>query len=183
LIKTPFRYPPLDYGSRFGRVHESGIFYASLCINSLFAEVAYYRFIFMDDMEVGFNGSVTTEHTVFDVRVKADKGILLDEEPFNAFSEAWMDEVNYAACQKLGSEAREIGAGVIRYYSARSKVQGRNLAVLDHVCIEGNPRNMKAVRCTVTDEKCIFLDMNSTDSYEFKMVSFLSNGVLPRPSS
>ena len=29
LLSTPFRYPPLPYGSRFGRRHEHGIYYGS----------------------------------------------------------------------------------------------------------------------------------------------------------
>ena len=32
LLKTPFRYPPLKWGSRFGSVHEPGIFYAGCSV-------------------------------------------------------------------------------------------------------------------------------------------------------
>src|SRR5215218_1602201 len=32
LLSTPFRYPPLKYGSRFGTAFERGIFYGSLNI-------------------------------------------------------------------------------------------------------------------------------------------------------
>ena len=46
LLKTPFRYPPLRWGSRFGRVHEPGIFYAGCEANTTLAESAYYRFVF-----------------------------------------------------------------------------------------------------------------------------------------
>src|SRR5690349_12503378 len=30
LLTTPFRYPPLQYGSRFGKTFEQGLFYGSL---------------------------------------------------------------------------------------------------------------------------------------------------------
>jgi hypothetical protein len=30
LIASAFRYPPLKWGSRFGTIHESSLFYASL---------------------------------------------------------------------------------------------------------------------------------------------------------
>ena len=48
LLFTPFRYPPLRHGSRFGRRHERGIWYGSLELRSAFAEVAYYRLLFLE---------------------------------------------------------------------------------------------------------------------------------------
>ena len=43
LLKTPFRYPPLRWGSRFGRRHEPSLFYAALKLETAMAESAYYR--------------------------------------------------------------------------------------------------------------------------------------------
>jgi hypothetical protein len=37
LLSTPFRYPPLKYGSRFGAQHETSIFYGSLELFIVFA--------------------------------------------------------------------------------------------------------------------------------------------------
>src|SRR6185436_5312824 len=48
LLFTPFRYPPLPHGSRFGGRHERGIWYGSLELRSAFAEVAYYRLLFIE---------------------------------------------------------------------------------------------------------------------------------------
>src|SRR3954464_4226566 len=45
LLSTPFRYPPLLHGSRFGARHERGIWYGSETRRTAFAEVAYYRFV------------------------------------------------------------------------------------------------------------------------------------------
>ncbi|MCV6615090.1 MAG: RES family NAD+ phosphorylase [Cellvibrionaceae bacterium] len=39
-MSTPFRYPPLAYGSRFGSTLERGIFYASQELATAFAESA-----------------------------------------------------------------------------------------------------------------------------------------------
>ena len=41
LLSTPFRYPPLKHGSRFGHRHERGIWYGSTERRTAFAEVAY----------------------------------------------------------------------------------------------------------------------------------------------
>jgi len=48
LLFTPFRYPPLAHGSRFGGRHERGIWYGSVERRSAFAEVAYYRLLFLE---------------------------------------------------------------------------------------------------------------------------------------
>src|SRR5215510_6980065 len=48
LLSTPFRYPPLRHGSRFGTRHERGIWYGATSLRTLFAEVAYYRLVFID---------------------------------------------------------------------------------------------------------------------------------------
>ncbi|MDP2286108.1 MAG: RES family NAD+ phosphorylase, partial [Pseudohongiella sp.] len=46
LFKTPFRYPPLPWGSRFGQRHETGIFYGGGSVQTTLAEAALYRFVF-----------------------------------------------------------------------------------------------------------------------------------------
>ena len=43
LLSTPFRYPPLKWGSRFGAVHEPSIFYGGSTVDVTLAESAYYR--------------------------------------------------------------------------------------------------------------------------------------------
>src|SRR5262249_9923596 len=47
LLFTPFRYPPLRHGSRFGRRDERGIWFGSEARRTVFAEKAYYRFLFL----------------------------------------------------------------------------------------------------------------------------------------
>src|SRR3954469_13342301 len=41
LLFTPFRYPPLNHGSRFGTRRERGIWYGSSDRRTAFAEVSY----------------------------------------------------------------------------------------------------------------------------------------------
>ncbi len=48
LLFTPFRYPPLRHGSRFGVKTERGIWYGSQTLPTCFAEVAYYRLVFLE---------------------------------------------------------------------------------------------------------------------------------------
>ena len=48
LLFTPFRHPPLRYGSRSGTTSERGIWYGSESRHTAFAEVAYYRLLFFE---------------------------------------------------------------------------------------------------------------------------------------
>ena len=52
LIYTPFRYPPLKHGSRFGLKTQASIFYGSTKIETTFAEMAYYRFVYYEGMKI-----------------------------------------------------------------------------------------------------------------------------------
>lgn len=54
LIFTPFRYPPLKYGSRFGSTFEPSLWYGSLQLETAFTEVAYYRLKFFWRYQCGF---------------------------------------------------------------------------------------------------------------------------------
>ena len=47
LLSTPFRYPPLRHGSRFGTRAERGIWYGSRTRATAFAEKAYYLLLFL----------------------------------------------------------------------------------------------------------------------------------------
>ena len=55
LIKTPFRYPPLKYGSRFGTTLMPSYFYASNSTAGALAEAAYYHFLLNSDLKVPYS--------------------------------------------------------------------------------------------------------------------------------
>src|SRR5438046_816718 len=43
LLYTPFKYPPLKHGSRFGKKTESSLWYGSLNVETTMAEKAFYQ--------------------------------------------------------------------------------------------------------------------------------------------
>src|SRR3954470_13516480 len=47
LLSTPFRYPPLRYGSRFGTVSQRSIWYGGEELETALGETAFYRFWFL----------------------------------------------------------------------------------------------------------------------------------------
>ena len=74
LLFTPFRYPPLRHGSRFGGRHERGIWYGSEDRRTALWEVAYYRLLFLDGTRAEL-GTVMTQLTAFTVRMRTLRGI------------------------------------------------------------------------------------------------------------
>src|SRR5690606_16644700 len=56
LLSTPFRYPPLRHGSRFGGRHEPSLWYGSELPRTAFAELAYYRLVFLDGTHAELDG-------------------------------------------------------------------------------------------------------------------------------
>ena len=74
LLATPFRYPPLRYGSRFGTHSERGIWYGARKVPTALAELAYYRLLFLEGTAAEL-GPLTTQHSVFQAHVATARGV------------------------------------------------------------------------------------------------------------
>src|SRR6478672_3139327 len=128
LLSTPFRYPPLTHGSRFGRRHERGIWYGSADRRTAFAEVAYYRLVFLEGTHAQL-GTLTTPLTAFTASIRTVKGIDLVASPFDVHRKAIASPTSYASSQALGTAMREAGVEAFRYPSARDDKSGVSIAV------------------------------------------------------
>jgi RES domain len=127
LIFTPFRYPPLKYGSRFGGVFEPSLWYGSLKLRTALAEVAYYRFKFFQDTTADL-GYVQMNMTAFTVALESQKGIDLTEPPFDQYQSKISNKTDYQDSQSLGSAMREEEIEAFLYYSARTDALEKNVA-------------------------------------------------------
>ena len=127
LIFTPFRYPPLNYGSRFGRTYEPSIWYGSLDIQTAFAEVAYYQLLFQKNTSAELN-YIETSLTAFNTSINTSKGIDLTEYPFNQYTQKISEKTNYQYSQELGSSMREAAVEAFIFFSARAKNKSKNVA-------------------------------------------------------
>lgn len=180
LIKTPFRYPPLLYGSRFGEKHYPGIFYASESINTCFSECAYYRFLFIEGMEeYPESKKIHTQHITFWVTINSDNAIKLDKKPFSNHSEITSPN-DYSLSQSLGTQMRDSGVETFSFISARDKQKGINYGVFDQkAIISTSPYRVNHWQCTTSKSSIIFYDQISNSSYEFHKKQFLINDMLP----
>src|SRR5688572_10544712 len=128
LLATPFRYPPLRHGSRFGTRFDPGIWYGSDSRRTAFAEVAYYRLVFLEGSSADLD-LLTAQPTAFSARVRTARGVDLSSKAFAKARSAIASPAQYSATQALGADMRTAGVEVAKYPSARDREGGLNVAV------------------------------------------------------
>lgn len=120
LLATPFRYPPLAHGSRFGRTTEPSLFYGSQEVETALAETAYYRCLFFSDMVRPPASGLTTQHLVFRASYRTDRGVRLQSPAWADLHADLTDPASYAVTQPLGSTLRDCEVGAFQFLSARA---------------------------------------------------------------
>lgn len=187
LIWTPFRYPPLPYGSRFGGRSHRGIFYASLTLATALAECAYYRFVFLSGLDEPLpTERLTTAHISFEVQIDTAHGVALNAAPFNRYRTEISSPTDYTASQQLGAAIRDAGVEAFTYCSARDPAKaGINLGALTLRAIRNRrPRRRRQWICITTENEVAFIEAQtkSGQPHNFPYRKFLVNDQLPVPS-
>jgi hypothetical protein len=175
LIFTPFRYPPLKYGSRFGHTYEPSLWYGSVVLETALAEVAHYQRQFHNDTQAEL-GYVETLLTAFTVYLKTSNGIDLTDMPFLAYKEVIRDKHDYQYSQVLGSAMRQDQVAAFYYFSARTNDDAKNIAafVPDVFCKKNNRyvQNSQTWTCMANKEQ---VEFNRWDLFEKQRFSFMSS--------
>jgi hypothetical protein len=184
LLFTPFRYPPLRHGSRFGTRSERGLWYGSGTLVTAFAEVAYYRLLFLEgtaaDLDV-----VVTDLTAFRVSLRTDAGVDLTAAPFQARGPAITSPVSYEATQRLGGAMRDAGVEAFLYASARDLAAGANVAAFTpRVFGRRRPRSLESWHCRTARSGVELTRRDYFDraSHRYDREQFLVDGRLPAPA-
>jgi hypothetical protein len=184
LLFTPFRYPPLRHGSRFGSRQERGIWYGSASRRTAFAEVAYYRLLFLEGTRADL-GVVTTPLTAFTVRLRSTHGIDLVLPPWDAHRDAIASPARYAASQALGTAMRDAGVELFRYPSARDPEGGVNVGAFSPTVFgTAKPHGFETWHCTASKARVELAksDYFKRETFAFPRESFLVDGTLPAPA-
>lgn len=183
LLSTPFRYPPLRHGSRFGARHEPGIWYGAETLDAAFAEVAYYRMVFLEGTSAVLDG-VETELTAFRARVRTEHGADLVGGCFAEWRVDLASPTSYAASQVTGGDMRAAGVQAFRYPSARHP-GGVGVAVFDRAAFGRRwPHGLETWRCTSARAR---VEMRKRDYFQrsalsYEREAFLVGGALPAPA-
>lgn len=183
LLATPFRYPPLQHGSRFGTRSEPSLFYGSQETRTVLAEAAYYRFVFWHGMRQPPAGKLDTQHTLFGAAYRTEQGLRLQAPPFAAHRAALASATDYRASQALGSVMRAAGIEAFEFVSARDPQGGINVALFTPAAFAANePTSQEAWLCELAGDRVRFRAARSRDIHEFPNTMFQVAGRLPWPA-
>ncbi len=182
LLFTPFRYPPLPYGSRFGSEFERGIFYAAMELETAFAESAVYLWLFRaGPAQLGPMDVIRDQRSSYRVPVAARRGVDLGDTAFAAVRPALTRPDDWSAPQGFGVTAREAEVQVIWYPSCR--YPGTNLAVLDPAALAARQESdVQAWHLVLDSERCWFGAQSRGEVYEFSFADFAEHRIIPHPA-
>jgi hypothetical protein len=154
LLSTPFRYPPLRHGSRFGSRLEPSLFYASLDFQTCLHECAYYRFLFWHDMVSPPPAPIRTQHTVFCVEFQSELCVDLRSVEYDDIRSSLTSPVSYEVSQALGATLRDAGADLIIFESARCT--GDNVAAFSRRVFSSGPKDQEQWNSELTGNRVLF---------------------------
>jgi len=185
LLKTPFRYPPLKWGSRFGQVHEPGILYGGATLEVTLAEAAYYRLIFWESMSgVLPKAQIQTAHTLFSARYDSQRGVQLQQAAFACVASMIRHRSDYRATQQLGQAMRSAGVEAFEYPSARDPAAGTCIGLFSANALAGSqPTDLTAWWCEVSQQGVSFKAANQHQIYHFARELFTEQDQLPMPAA
>ena len=186
LLLSPFRYPPLRHGSRFGAPHEPSLWYGSVALETALAEAAYYRLVFFEGTAARLLPN-RIPMSAFQAAIRTASGIDLSVPPFDAHTTAISSRTGYSDSQRLGSDMRGAGVEAFRYRSARDPEGGANWALFTPRAFARKAPIGPPVtwHCTVTaagDVSFLRERPSGLVRHEFPRSTFLVNGEFPAPA-
>lgn len=184
LLATPFRYPPLPWGSRFSTRFEPSLFYGARAADTVLAESAYYRFVFWSGMAAPPPAPLDTRHTLFSASIGTTHGLQLQHAPFAEHAAALLDRRYYGVTQALGTAMRTAGIEAFEYRSARDPQQGLNVALFTPAALGASKPDILAEwLCQTTAGRVSYYSRSAGVLREFPLDTFLVEGELPLPAT
>lgn len=184
LLASPFRYPPLPHGSRFGARHEPSLLYGAKARGTLLAEAAYYRFVFWEAMtQPPPVGRLLTQHSVIRARYRSRRGLRLQAAPLSDHETLLKDPGNYRATQELGTAMRAAGVEAFEFVSARARRRGINVAMFEPTALAcSRPLTINPWLCETTADSVTFSSTSRRALISFPLTQFLVGGRFPDPA-
>ena len=184
LLATPFRYPPLHHGSRFGGRFEPSLFYGSRTLATVLAEAAYYRLVFWTAMAIPPpSGRLVTQHALLGARYRGERGVRLTELPCAEYEDVLTHPSDYGPTQRLGRALREAGVDAVEFASARDPGRGRNVGLFEPRALASRrPLGLQPWLCDTRADRVVFSGDGGRALHSFPIEQFLADGVLPRPA-
>lgn len=185
LLWTPFRYRPLEHGSRFATRSEGGLWYGSEGLRTAFAEFAYYQLYFLEGPAKDLS-PIRRRLSAFSAQLRTERGVDLTRAPFAAFRASLSSPSHYGAAEALGTAMREDGVEVCRYHSARDGKGGTNVVAFSPRAFQRKkPGPLQTWNCFATRASVELTrdDIGGRRVESFAREDFLVDGALPRPAA
>jgi hypothetical protein len=187
LLYTPFRYPPLKHGSRFGNRFEPSLWYGSLNVDSALSEKAFYQLNFLRGSRGDF-GIVESQLTLFSCEIRSKRGIRLELSPFLNYVSEISSPISYSVSQQLGSRMRASLVETVTYQSARDINKGLNIGLFTpkaFLHLKPNSLSFQTWQCISNKEVVEFTKASAivNESKIFPIQNFLIDNELPFPSA
>lgn len=182
LLKTPFRYPPLRHGSRFGSAQQPGILYGSRERHTALTESAVYLWLFRSGpVELGPLNRITDSRTALQFKVAHPRGSNLTHTRADRWRDKLSDPASYRFSQAVGQALRELESGAIWFWSARAE-DGINCAVIDPQAVSRNTEPTQEHWQLHLDAGNCWWGRPGSESFEVSYASVSdSNGRIPHP--
>jgi len=159
-------------------------FYASETQVAALHECAYYRFLFLNDMNEPYSDPVRSEFCLFNVLLASESCLDLLSDDFQTAQKEMTDPTSYAYSQAIGewAYARE-DVAMIRFQSARCD-NGVNVAVVDPKVIRSRkPKQQMPWLCLMNQNTVSFSSRESDEQFSFDLEGFSHEGVFQRVNS
>lgn len=184
LLSTPFRYPPLRHGSRFATRFEGSLWYGARELRTAFAEVAYYRLIFLAGTTAAVD-RIEADVTAFRASIRTRKAVDLSRGPFEKYVARISSPVDYLESQALGREMRTVGVEAFRYRSARDRHGRTGIGLFTPRAFASNrPIDAHTWHSRATPKQVEFSrkDLIEREQLTFPRSDFEVGGILPAPA-
>ncbi|HUH40844.1 MAG TPA: RES family NAD+ phosphorylase [Castellaniella sp.] len=184
LLRTPFRYPPLPWGSRFGQIHQPGILYGGLSHTTTLAESAYYRLVFWHSMQgIPPKAAIHSQHALFTVAYKTARGVHLQDPPFDQYASQITDPADYRDTQRLGIAMRAADVQAFEYPSARDPAHGLCVGLfVPQALAQKRPQHIMPWLCETRAETVFFKASRAPTVITYRISDFQQDGRLPMPA-
>ena len=179
LLTTPFRYPPLRHGSRFGSRQYRGLFYGSRSRGGCLVEGAYYGLLFWEGLIEPPAAPIRRRQTLFSVLLNASRGLRLQAIVADAVQASLRDPLAYGPTQQLGAWMRDQGIGAFEYLSARCRDALVQVAVFSPALFQSTPFDQVEISTEISADHTTFLCHDDGKLHRFARELFLIDGAFP----
>ena len=182
LLLTPFRYPPLVHGSRFGSRQSRGMFYGSRSRSGSMVEGAFYALLFWAGLIEPPPAPIRRRQTLFSVLLNAARGLQLQAITDPGAQATLRDPSHYGPTQQLGEWLRDQGFEAFEYLSARSRDSLVHVGVLTPAVFQSTPFDQVEITTELSSDHVSFLTHDDGKLHRCPREQFLVDGQLPRPA-